>query len=228
MPSIGLAPPQLGKNEGPAKGPFWSPLSWRTVNGNFHGLCGVQPFLKHLQLKADASRAKRESPQSGSPSGAVGMNYADIDVEAVIRAQRESFQESTRQAAAEAADPFGRHRWIRLQDLQTAALNGKYAEIIVPANQDSRFGVRVQGEKAAKLIKRVNLMPIPDDETVEVCRIAAKGEQGFVGGYIQDTRWPLAVLEGMPWTVSPMSVRLGFPLCLASGTSIPSARTSGL
>ena len=135
-----------------------------------------------------------------------------FDVEAFLAEERQDVEKSRRQAQAEARDPFGRHRWVCLQNLQTTALNGKYAEVLVPLNQDSRLGVRVQQEAAPKLIKQVNLMAIPDEETVQVCRIAAKGEDSFLGGYIQDTRWPLAILQSMPWTVSPISARLGFPL----------------
>ena len=137
---------------------------------------------------------------------------ADFDLEGFMATQQQQQDESRRQVQAEARDPFGRHRWVRLQNLQTTALNGKYAEVLVLANQDTRLGVRVQEAAARKLIKQVNLMAIADEETVRVCRIAAKGEESFVGGYIQDTRWPFAILESMPWTVSPISARLGFPL----------------
>jgi len=112
-------------------------------------------------------------------------------------------------------NPLGRHRWVRLAGLQTTDLNGKYAEIVVPQNDDDRFGVRVQGEAGMKLIKRANLEPIPDEETAKVCRIAGRGEERFVGGFIQNTRWPLAVLEAMPWSASPIAEKLGFPLHLA-------------
>mmetsp|Transcript_65972 Transcript_65972/g.136604 ORF Transcript_65972/g.136604 Transcript_65972/m.136604 type:complete len:257 (-) Transcript_65972:214-984(-) len=131
-----------------------------------------------------------------------------FDLEAFLAAQKRTSEDAKR----EARDPLGRHRWVCLQNLQTAALNGKYAEIVVPANADGRFGVRVQGEPVPKLIKKENLKPIDDAETVQVCRLAAKGESQFIGGYIQNTRWPRAILSSMPGTVSPISVKLGFPL----------------
>lgn len=139
---------------------------------------------------------------------------ADLDVEAALAAQQESFARAEEAAEAEAADPLGRHRWVLLEGLQTTALNGKYAEIVVPANENDRLGVRVQGAASVKLIKRNNLVPIADEETVRVCRLASKGETQFIGGYIQDVRWPLAMLDAMPFTTSAVSACLGFPLRL--------------
>ena len=37
----------------------------------------------------------------------------------------------------------------------------------------------------------------------------------FCGGIIQNTRWPRAVLDALPYQVSPVSTRLGFPLRVA-------------
>ncbi len=99
-----------------------------------------------------------------------------------------------------------------LDDLQTPGLDGRYAGIIVPANKKDRFGVRVQGGTAVELIKRINVEPIGDGDTVGVRRMAAKGEEQFIGSHMQDTRWPLAVLDAMPYAISPVSVLLGFPL----------------
>eukprot|EP00928_Gymnodinium_smaydae_P038677 TRINITY_DN26627_c0_g1_i1.p1 TRINITY_DN26627_c0_g1~~TRINITY_DN26627_c0_g1_i1.p1 ORF type:complete len:279 (+),score=35.50 TRINITY_DN26627_c0_g1_i1:81-839(+) len=141
------------------------------------------------------------------------MSQEELD--AMFALQQESFADGERQAEAESRNPFGRHRWIRLEQLQTASLNGQYAEIIHLANEDNRFGVRVQGDSKKKLVKRSNLVAVDDAETAKVCRIAASGEQSFVGGYIQDTRWPVSVLEKLPYEISPLSTVLGFPLRLS-------------
>lgn len=142
------------------------------------------------------------------------MSATGYDIDEMLARQQETFAQAKKEAEAEAQNPFGCHRWVRLAGLQTADLNGRCAEIVVRPNADDRFGVRVQGEVNKKLIKRSNLQPISDAETVCVCRIAAAGEDTFSGGYIQDTRWPLAMLEAMPYAISPVSVRLGFPLRL--------------
>jgi len=139
------------------------------------------------------------------PIGPCALPGRPMDFAAEAAARRRSVLE-------EARDPLGRHRWVRLVGLRTSELNGKLAEILVPPNEDDRLGVRVEGGSRRVLIKRANLQPIPDDETVRVCRLAAGGEHRFVGGYIQDTRWPLAKLETMPYDVSPVSTKLGFPL----------------
>lgn len=140
------------------------------------------------------------------------VSAADLDE--IMAWQREQRAQAHKDAQAEACNPLGRHRWVRLQSLQATDLNGRFAEIVVPPNENDRFGVRVQGEIAKKLIRRCNLQPIPDEETVQVCRLASKGEECFVGGYIQDTRWPLAVLQAMPYQVSRLTSLLAFPLCV--------------
>ena len=127
-------------------------------------------------------------------------DLSNINVEEAIARQRENFAESSKGADLEAQNPFGRHRWVKLEGL--TELNGRFAEIILPANEDDRFAVRVKGEMSKKLIKRSNLQPVADADTVKVCRLAAKGEANFVGGYIQNTRWPLAVLIDTPHQIS--------------------------
>lgn len=137
---------------------------------------------------------------------------ADFDIEAMLAAQTERRERNRAQAEEEAQDPLGRHKWVVLDGLKAAELNDKMAEIVVPANENDRFGVRVRGEEAVKLIKRCNLVTFSEQDTIKVCRLSAKGEKTFIGGYIQDTRWPRTVLESMPFEVSRVSELLGFPL----------------
>ena len=59
-------------------------------------------------------------------------------------------KEATRLAREEEGNPFRRHRWVKLKDLQTKKLNGKFAEIINPSEgsgEEDCFGVRVLASK---------------------------------------------------------------------------------
>lgn len=135
----------------------------------------------------------------------------DFDLEA-YRQRNIDMHRAVRQ---EEASPVGRGRWVRLTGLQAAALNGKIAEIVSEANAEGRLGLRVEGEgDKLKLIKAVHFEPIPDAETVKVCRLSASGEPNFPGSFIQTLRWPVALLESAsyPWCECPISSRLGFPL----------------
>ena len=86
-------------------------------------------------------------------------------------------------------------------------------EIVAPPkNGTAQFGVRIQGKTSKRFVRAASLIPVPNEETVRVCRMAAKGEKGFYGGFYQDTRWPLSVLNAMPYEVSPVSELLGIPL----------------
>lgn len=130
-------------------------------------------------------------------------------------------KEATRLAREEEGNPFRRHRWVKLKDLQTKKLNGKFAEIINPSEgsgEEDRFGVRVLASKKIVGIKRMNLEAIPDAETIKCCRMNATGEKGRGRGRsIDNVHWPRSVLESSscPSTVCPISVRLGFPLRIA-------------
>lgn len=128
-------------------------------------------------------------------------------------------EEATRLAREEEGNPFGRHRWVKLKDLQTKKLNGKFAEIINPSEgsgEEDRFGVRVLATKKIVGIKRMNLEAIPDAETIKCCRMNAAGEKGRGRGRpIDNVHWPRSVLESSYGTVCPISVRLGFPLRIA-------------
>lgn len=121
--------------------------------------------------------------------------------------------ERREQSKREEASPFGRSRWVRLQNLQATDLNGKMAEVIRKPNVEDRFAVRIKGDNGKfKLIKRKNLDPFPDSETVKVCRLSCSGENGGMLG--QTLRWPIELLESenSPYCESPISSLLGFPL----------------
>lgn len=142
-----------------------------------------------------------------------GIEDAEIE-----RLEREH-AENRRLVSEEAASPFGRHRWVRLKDLQNTALNGKFAEVIRrpqdgSGGEDERFAVRVEGTEKPVRIKGMNLEAIPDAETIKVCHISARGEEPFDGGHVQTVRWPRAILESPAYhsDASPISRRLGFPL----------------
>ena len=137
----------------------------------------------------------------------------EVEFHAMMKAQRESFAACSREADAEGASPFGRHRWVRLMGLSTTELNGRLAEVIATPNKEGRTGVLLSGTpKGKKLIKQANLEAIPDANTSQVCRLKSQGESSFPGGLIQNTRWPTEVLEAMTYEVSPVSMLLGFPL----------------
>jgi len=125
-----------------------------------------------------------------------------------ILASNQEFDEESR-------DPLGLHRWARLVNLTTTAMNGKLVEVLFPLNEDGRIGVRVAGEAATKAIKPLNLSPLPDEETSKVCRLAADGEDQSRckrALKIQGTRWPNEVLAGSSFEESPLSKLLGIPL----------------
>ena len=86
-------------------------------------------------------------------------------------------------------------------------------EIVAPPKDGkAQYGVRIQGKRGKKFVRASSFIPVPNEETVRVCRMSAKGEKGFYGGFTQDTRWPLSVLDTMPYEVSPVSELLGIPL----------------
>merc|ERR1719229_1244222 len=103
-----------------------------------------------------------------------------------------------------------------------------YAEIIVPPRKkDDLVGVRIHdhppihgarlgdvalGSTGAGLVPRHKLVFVPDSESLRVCRMSANGETGFNGGFCQDTRWPKAVLETVPYEAAPVPALLGIPL----------------
>ena len=78
-----------------------------------------------------------------------------------------------------------------------------YAEIIVPpTKKDDLVGVRIHGHPSirgarfdivalglgptgAGLVPRDKLVFVPDSESLKVCRMSAKGETGFYGGFKQ-------------------------------------------
>ena len=78
-----------------------------------------------------------------------------------------------------------------------------YAEIIVPPmKKDDLVGVRIHGHPSirgarfdivalglgptgAGLVPRDKLVFVPDSESLKVCRMSAKGETGFYGGFKQ-------------------------------------------
>ena len=63
---------------------------------------------------------------------------------------QQSPQEYIPTVAEEERDPLGLHRWVRLVNLSTTAMNGKLAEVLFPLNADTgRVGVRLAGEAAA-------------------------------------------------------------------------------
>lgn len=100
-------------------------------------------------------------------------------------------------------------------DLTVKLSNRVYAEIFTPPiKEDDLVGLQIQGKTNTVFPKRDTLVFVPDSETLRVCRMAARGEEGFYGGYYQDTRWPVAVLEAMPYTTAPVSTLLGIPLRL--------------
>ena len=131
---------------------------------------------------------------------------------------------------AEQRDPLGLHRWVRLVNLSTTAMNGKLAEVLFPLNADTgRVGVRLAGEalvsKAAVgreaagkvgkpvAIKPANLEPLSDAESVKVCRLEAAGEDQTRckrALKVQTTRWPKELLAAAPFDESPLSQALGF------------------
>ena len=131
--------------------------------------------------------------------------------------------EDNRLVDEEYRNPFGRHRWVKLKDLRNRPeWNGQYAEILrqVETADDDRFEVRrlsvTNGSTAA--IKRVNLDPIPDEDTVKVCRMSCSGEEHFLGGFRQTVRWPKAILQDSrhyPSVSCPIAAKLGFPLRIA-------------
>ena len=112
---------------------------------------------------------------------------------------------------------------MKLKDLRNRPeWNGQYAEILrqVETADDDRFEVRrlsvTNGSTAA--IKRVNLDPIPDEDTVKVCRMSCSGEEHFLGGFRQTVRWPKAILQDSrhyPSVSCPIAAKLGFPLRIA-------------
>ena len=63
---------------------------------------------------------------STSPPSPDGI---DIEEKAYYARMAEKRANGDAAAAAEAADPFGRHRWVRLSGLQTTAMNGKLGEV---------------------------------------------------------------------------------------------------
>jgi hypothetical protein len=143
------------------------------------------------------------------------MPKANID--AYFAGTRESLDEVENEAKGCLLDPFSRHKWVKLAGLKTTELNGRLAEIVLPPNEEDRFGVRISspGEiltHTVKLIKRSNLEAIPDSETTRVCRLSTRAESSFPGSLIQSTRWPQSVLGSLPYDVSPVSKLLGFPL----------------
>ena len=107
-----------------------------------------------------------------------------------------------------------------MKDLQSRPeWNGQYAEILrkVDTTDDDRFEVRRLSSTTDKTaaIKRVNLDPIPDEDTVKVCRMSCSGEEKFTGGYQQTVRWPKAILQDSRHYSSvscPIAAKLGIPL----------------
>ena len=73
-------------------------------------------------------------------------------------------------------------RWYKLahRDMRV------YAEIITPPVEEGDLvGVRIHGETEIGLVARDKLVCVPDCDTLRVCRMAAKGEKGFYGGFYQ-------------------------------------------
>lgn len=143
------------------------------------------------------------------------MPKADID--AYVAETRESLDEIVNEAKGFFLDPFSRHKWVKLTGLKTTELNGRLAEIVLPPNEEDRFGVRISSPDkilthTVKLIKRSNLEAIPDSQTTRVCRLSTQAEPSFPGSLIQSTRWPQSVLDSLPYDVSPVSKLLGFPM----------------
>lgn len=94
--------------------------------------------------------------------------------------------------------------------------NQVYAEIIAPpTKEDDQIGLRIHGKAIKVFLNRDELVFVPDSETFKVCRMASKGEEHIDGGYYLDKRWPIAVLDEVPYKVAPLSTLLGIPLHVA-------------
>ena len=141
------------------------------------------------------------------------------DIKKWQQQQQERAKQIQKQMAKEMADPLGRGHWVKLAGLKTTSLNGKLGEIVLEANSEDRFAVRVLKANSTRktkkiLIKRINLQALPASETIKVCRLNAQGESG---GCAKTLIWPRAVLESAryPSCVSPVSRLLGFPLYIS-------------
>lgn len=109
---------------------------------------------------------------------------------------------------AEEAGPLAPGRWVRLEGLQAAGLNGREGLIVEALNGDGRIGVSI-ARCGGKLVRPTNLQPLPDEVTMKVARLFARGERR--AGALT-WRWPLSVLADRPSEVSPMAQQLGLPL----------------
>jgi hypothetical protein len=163
---------------------------------------------------------ERDSKESAITVIMSAFVTAQEDSEMERRMAEENAQ-SRRLVRDEERSPYGRHRWVKLQNLTSkASWNGKYAEIMTrkldTQKEDDRFGVRVLGTQNVVAIKQINMEAIPDEETLQVCRIKANGEDHFDGGFVQTVRWPKHILQSSPTSypshACPISNRLGFPL----------------
>lgn len=112
-------------------------------------------------------------------------------------------------------DPLAPGRWVTLEGLQTADLNGCIGEIIESQNSQGRVGVRTR--QGNKLIKLSNLQTFADDAVIKVARIGARGEEVAPKGPggVRTWFWPSQVLDELPSETSPISELIGIPLNVA-------------
>merc|ERR1712232_156739 len=107
---------------------------------------------------------------------------------------------------------MGPGRWVILEGLQTAELNGKSFEIIKAENSAGRLGIRTHD--GDKLIKACNLQPFPEESLLKVARVGARGEEIAPRGPggVRTWHWPRQVLDTLPCEPSPLSEIIGIPL----------------
>ena len=58
-------------------------------------------------------------------------------------------------------------------------------------------------------------MPFAEEELVKIVRCGAEGEGSRAYAGVQTWLWPRSVLEGLSREMSPVSCRIGIPLCVA-------------
>ena len=94
------------------------------------------------------------------------------DIKKWQQQQQEHAKQIQKQMAKEMADPLGRGHWVKLAGLKTTSLNGKLGEIVLEANSEDRFAVRVLKANSTRKTKKNRLIHV-QKRKVPACSSAA-------------------------------------------------------
>lgn len=116
------------------------------------------------------------------------------------------------------ADPFAVGRWVVLRGSKREEFNGCIGMITENINENGCVGVRIQ-HVGHKLVRAHNLQPFAEEELVKITRCSADGEGSCISSSayagVRTWLWPRCALENLAHEISPVSCRIGIPLCVA-------------